>query len=63
MAQSVRAFASKAEGCMFEFQPLQTYVVKTGSDSSNAKPSATVTRVLGDNHYRWMSRDTVGVAR
>ena len=38
-AQWVRAFASQAEGWVFESQPRQT--VKTDSDSSTAKRSAT----------------------
>ena len=40
VAQSVRAFPSHAEGCVFESQLLQTEVVKTGSDRSSAKRSA-----------------------
>ena len=50
---------------MFESQPQQTEVVKTGSDSSTAKRSATgvVSRALGDDHNKRMSRVTVGVAR
>ena len=32
VAQSVRGSAPQAEGWMFEFQPRQTQVVKTGSD-------------------------------
>ena len=39
MAQWVKAFAPQAEGLVFEFQPRQTLVVKTGSDSSTAKRS------------------------
>ena len=41
MAQSVRAVATNAEGCVFESQSRHTKVVKTGSDSSTAKRSAT----------------------
>ena len=37
VAKSVRALALQAEGWVFEYQPRQTYVVKTGSDSSSAK--------------------------
>ena len=37
-----RACASHAEGWVIECQPRQTWVVKTGSDSSTAKQSATV---------------------
>ena len=65
MAQSVRAFAPQAEGWMFESQPRQTLVVKTGSDST-AKRSAirvSVTGVLGDDHYKRTPRVTVGLAR
>ena len=40
MVQSVRAFASNAKGWVFESQPRQTLVVKTGSDDSTAKSSA-----------------------
>ena len=38
---------------------------KTGSDSSTVKRSAigVMSRVLGDDHYKWMPRVTVGVAR
>ena len=61
VAQRVRAFASRAEGLVFEFQPQETQVVKAGSDSSTAKRSAI--GVLGDDHYKGMPRVTVGVAR
>ena len=37
VAPWVRAFASQAEGWVFEPQPRQTQVVKTGSDISTAK--------------------------
>ena len=66
MAQWVRAFAPQAEGWVFESQPRQTLVVKIGSDSSTVKRSALglcLSRVLGDDHYKRMSRVTVGVAR
>ena len=36
LAQWARAFASQAEGWMFDSKPQETYVVKTGSDSSIA---------------------------
>ena len=39
LAQWVRAFAPQAEGWVFESQPRQTQVAKTGSDSSTAKRS------------------------
>ena len=44
---------------MFESQPRQTKVLKTGSDSSTAKRSA----IGVSDHYKQMSRVTVGVAR
>ena len=37
VAQWVRAFAPQAEGRVFEFQPRQTQVAKTGSDSSTTQ--------------------------
>ena len=40
VAQSVGAFASLAEGLVFESQRRQAEVIKTGSDSSTAKLSA-----------------------
>ena len=40
VAQWVRAFAPQAKGWMFESQPRQMQVVKTGSDSSTVKLSA-----------------------
>ena len=51
MAQWVRAFTSHAEGWVFEYQSRQTYVVKTGSDSSIAKRSALGLSVTGPR--RW----------
>ena len=64
VAQWARAFASQAEGWMFESQPRQTLVVKTGSDSSTVKRSAigVSIMVLGDDHHKRMPRVTVGVA-
>ena len=47
VAQMVRAFASHAEDLVFESQPRQTKVVKTGSDSSSAKLLATGVSVMG----------------
>ena len=47
VAQSVRAFASHAEGWLFETEPRQTCVVKKSSDSSTAKRSATDMGVTG----------------
>ena len=37
VAQWIRAFAPQAEGMVFESQPRQTLVVKTGSDNPTAK--------------------------
>ena len=47
LAQPVKAFAQEADGWMFKTQPRQTYVVKTGSDSSDAKSSALDVSVTG----------------
>ena len=46
--QLVRVFAPQPDGWVFESQPRQNLVVKTGSDSSTAKR---LSRVLGDDHY------------
>ena len=43
VAQWIRALAPQAEGWVFESRPRQTYVVKTGSDSSTDKRSANAT--------------------
>ena len=56
VAQAVRAFAPQAEGWVLESQPRQTYVVKTGFNSSTST-------LLGDDHYKQMSRVTVSMAR
>ena len=57
--QSVRAFASQAEGLVFESQPRQTQGVEIGSDRSTAKRSATRVKVTGgDDHYKIMTRVT-----
>ena len=50
---------------MFKSQPRQTEVVKTGSDKSIAKRSATGVSVTGprDDHYKRMPRVTVAVVR
>ena len=45
VAQLVRVFTLCAEGWVFEFQPRQTLVVKTGSDSSTAEHWATSVNV------------------
>ena len=47
VAQSVRAFASYAEGWVFESEPRHALVVKTGSDSSTTKSSVTGVSVMG----------------
>ena len=47
VVKSVRAFDSHAEGLVFESQPRQTLVVKTGSNSSPGKRSATSVSVTG----------------
>ena len=51
VAQWTRSFASQAEGLVFESQPRQTLVVKTGSDSSTATRSAI--GVIVKSHRRW----------
>ena len=51
MAQWVRAFVPQAEGWVFESQPRQNLVVKTGRDSFNAKRSAMGVSVTGPR--RW----------
>ena len=65
VAQSVRAFAPQAEGWVLESQPRQTQVVRTGCDSSTAKRSAIGVSVtcFGAEHYKRITRVTVGVAR
>ena len=52
-AQSVRAFAPQAKGWVFVFQPRQTLVVKTGSDSSTAKRSVIRVSVMGPRRWPW----------
>ena len=47
-----RAFASQAEGWVFEPQPRQTQVVKTGSDIFTAKRLATGVCVTSPR--RWL---------
>ena len=47
VAQLVRVFTLCAEGWVFEFQPRQTLVVKTGSDSFTAEHWATSVNVTG----------------
>ena len=47
VAQWFRVFAPQAEGWMFESQPPQTQVAKTGRHSSTAKRSALGVSVKG----------------
>ena len=47
LAQWVGVFAPQAEGWVFESQPRQIKVVKTGSDSSTAKRLAIGMSVTG----------------
>ena len=65
VAQWVKAFAPQAEGWVFESQPWQTQVVKTGSKSSTAKRLALGMSVTGPRKYVYKRtpRVTVGVAR
>ena len=60
MAQLARVFAPQAEDWVLEFQPRQTQVVKTGSDTT-AKRSATGVSVAGPRSE--MPRVKVGVER
>ena len=47
VVQWVNAFAPQVESWVFESQPQQTQVVKTGSDNSTAKRSAIGMSVTG----------------
>ena len=47
VAQWAREYFSQAEGWVFVSQPRQTLVVKTGSDTSTAKPLAISVSVRG----------------
>ena len=58
-----KSFGPQAESWMFESQPLQTHVVKTGSDSSIAKRSAKGVNVTGPRVHKRMPYFVVGVAR
>ena len=63
MVQWVRVFTLQVEGWVFESQPWQTSVIKTGSDSSKCSAiGASVTQVLGDDHYKQMPHVTESVA-
>ena len=53
VAQWVREFAPQAEGWVFESQPRKTQVIKTGSDSYNAKHSALGATVTGPRIWPW----------
>ena len=58
LALSVRAFASPAEGWVFESQPWQTKGVKIGNDSSTAKRSEIgVIVTLRNSHYSMAMSD------
>ena len=62
MAQSYK----HTKGWMFESQSRQTQVIKKQVLTSllfNALKQMLVSRVLGDDHFKWMSRVTVGVTR
>ena len=58
MAQSVRAFVLQGDW-VIESQPRQTLVVKTGP-LPNARQQLGVSWVLGEDHYKRISRVTVG---
>ena len=55
-----RALPPQTESWLFESQPRQTLVVKTGSYSSTGKCSAIRVSVsgLGDDHYKRIPRVT-----
>ena len=59
VAQWIGEFAPQAEGWVFESQLRQIQVVKqvVTAPLPNARKW-----VLGDDHYRWMPRVSVGVA-
>ena len=59
MSQWVGEFAPQAEGWVFESQLRHTQVVKqvVTTPLPNARKW-----VIGDDHYRWMPRVSVGVA-
>ena len=60
---AVRSFASIAEGWVFESQLRQTDVVKVVTTIlMNARQQVCVSRDLGNDHYKRMSRVTEGVA-
>ena len=58
-----QAFSRETVTTCFKNLDVRIPAVKTGSDSSTAKRSVRVSRVLGDDHYKRMPRVTVGVAR
>ena len=51
VAQWIRAVALQAEGWVFEYQPRQTLVVKTGSDKQT-KNSRTTENILTKFHIK-----------
>ena len=57
------AFSRETVTTCFKNLDVRIPAVKTGSDSSTAKRSVRVSRVLGDYHYKRMPRVTVGEAR
>ena len=57
VAQLVRVFALQPDGWVFESQPRQNLVVKTGSDSSTAKRSATGVSVEGPRRWLLLTND------
>ena len=63
--ESVKALTLHAEDWVYESEPRQTYVLKTGKDSSTAKRSSEGISYTGPwrCQYKWMKRDTVGVTR
>ena len=48
----IRAFSPPAEGWVFESEPRQTQVIKTGSDNSTAKRSAIGASVTGPRKWQ-----------
>ena len=63
IAQSVKVFASYAEGWVFESRLRQTYVVKKVVTASllNVRQQVGVLLALGDDHNKRVSRVTVGL--
>lgn len=63
--ESVKELTLHDEDWVYESEPRQTYVLKTGKDSSTAKRSSEGINYTGPwrCQYKWMPRDTVGVTR